>query len=208
MQANDIIRSYKSARDRFQQDLGAHRRDEAEHQKSVEKLSRMNEDIQVTELALKILEGVALQVEHLIHARIDEPVTAALQTIYQRPDLKLRTTVNRAGDRMEASFEIGQDSGTVTGPVLDSVGGGVIDIISFVLRLCIYRLEDCKGPIVMDEPFRHVDSSALWRAAQFAKQLSHDMGIQIVAVTHEKPLEMSADNVIRFTGEGVAVQNA
>lgn len=207
MDTQVILQRYRGARDAYQRDVGVYRQRLADIQAEVEAVREVQRTMGVVNMALVMLEQVVLQVDELIHNYIDMPITAALQTIYQDPSLGVKTLINRAGDRMEASIEIRRGNEVISGPVLDSVGGGVIDVIGFVLRLCVFRLLKGRGPIVVDEPFRHVNREALYRAAEFVRQIADDLGIQVIMVTHNEILTNAASNVIRLTGRGQVEQS-
>jgi len=88
------------------------------------------------------------------------------------------------------------------GPVMETVGGGMIDVASLTLRVVIARILGIRGPIVLDEPFRHVDQDALPRLVAFARTLCKDLGIQIIIISHDPVTKIAADNVILVNGRG------
>lgn len=197
-----IIRQYGRSRDRFMQDLGKHDGRLSEHEKIITQLAKLEREVEVNDLAIKLLEAVALNAQQVIHDKIDAPVTTALRTTYQDPTLQFSTEMSRSGDRLEVDFKFRRGNEEISGPVLDSVGGGVVDVAGFVLRLCIFRLSGCIGPLVQDEPFRHVDKTALPLIAEFVQRVASDMGVQIIFVTHERSLAEVADNVIKLVSRG------
>lgn len=204
--AAETIKTYRSSRDRFQKDLGVHEERQKQSRQLTNKLTTLNRQLDIDNLVLKLLEAIATQGQDLIRDRIDKPVTTTLQTVYQDNSLAFVTEIERSGDRMEVDFRFKKGNRTVTGPILDSEGGGLIDIASFTLRLCIFRLEGCKGPLVLDEPFRQVDKQALPRAAAFVNTVAKDMNIQIIIVTHSDVVADLASNTIRLTGLGRVIQ--
>lgn len=204
-ETGQILKAYRSRRDQFQRDLGVHESRQSQSRKLTTRLSNLSKQLKVDELVLRLLEAIATQGQDLIRDRIDKPVTTALRTVYQDNLLSFVTEIERTADRMEVNFMFKRGDSKITGPILDSVGGGLIDIASFTLRLCIFRLEGGKGPLVLDEPFRHVDQQALPRAAEFANTVATDMNIQVIAVTHSDVVADLASNTIRLTGLGRVV---
>lgn len=199
----ESVRVYQSARDRFLQDLGVHKQRKQDLQYKISELESLTHKNAVEDLALQILESVSSQTQEMIKELVDRPVTVAIQTVYNDSTLGFRSDVIRTGDRMEINFLFSRGSNPIPGPILDSEGGGLVDVASFVLRLCLFRLEGCTGPLILDEPFRHVDKEALVRVAQFAQKVSHDMGIQLIIVTHEDAVASLADNTIRLIDRGL-----
>ena len=199
------LKTYRSRRDKFQRDLGVHEDRQKKSSSLTNLLAGLNNTLKVDELVLRLLEAIATQGQELIRDRIDKPVTTALRTVYQDDSLAFETEIERSGDRMEVDFRFKKGDRTVTGPILDSEGGGLIAVAGFTLRLCIFRLEGGKGPLVLDEPFKDVDAQALPRAAEFVNTVATDMGIQVIVVTHSDVVADLASNTIRLAGPGRVV---
>lgn len=85
---------------------------------------------------------------------------------------------------------------------MDSKGGGVIDVLSFALRVCLLELFRPKinGPVVLDEPFKHLSGDRIRAASAMLRGLSRRIGRQFIVVTHKDELAEEADNVIRLGG--------
>jgi hypothetical protein len=154
-------------------------------------------------VSLKLMEYVASYAQSIIHEKIDRIVTAALQVVYQNADIKFCTNIDRTGDRMDAEFVIKIGDTPLPGPLLDSTGGGMLDVAAFTMRLAVVSILRVKGPIIMDEPFRHVDADAMVRLAAFVRRLSDDLGIQLIIVTHDTVLQNVADSVVHLVDRGV-----
>lgn len=202
MESVEVLGRFRQAHERFVKDLGAYEARVADSRKLTETLSVANHRIEVRGKALLILEAVATSAQKTIRDLIDAPVTAALQTVYEDGSLSFRTEIERVGDRMEVDFKIFRSGEETPGPVLDSEGGGLADIISFTMRVCLFRLLGGRGPLVLDEPFRHVSGQALPRAGEFARQVADSMGIQMVMVTHSPVLASEAVNTIQLVSRG------
>lgn len=203
--SKEILQRFKEAREKFTKDLGVWEDRVKELDLVTRDISLANHRIEVSDKAILILEAVATTAQNAIHHLIDDPVTVALRTVYEDASLSFATDIERSGDRMELTFRIQRGDEEIAGPILDSEGGGLADVVSFTLRICLYRLLGCSGPIVLDEPFRHMDEQALPRVSDFVRQVSDKMGIQIIAVSHSPELTEAASNVIRLTGRGVVV---
>lgn len=77
----------------------------------------------------------------------------------------------------------------------DARGGGVVDIISLALRIAVLesirpRME---GPILLDEPGKHVSEDFIVPMVEFLRSISESLGRQILMVTHNTHLSESAD---------------
>lgn len=93
---------------------------------------------------------------------------------------------------------------TIRNKPQDSRGGGVVDIISLALRIAV--LESIyprrEGPILLDEPGKHVSEDYIVPMVNFLRDISENLGRQIVMVTHNTHLSESADQAyhVRLRG--------
>ena len=76
----------------------------------------------------------------------------------------------------------------------DDMGGGILDIISFALRIVLWGLETPKSRnlIILDEPFKQC-GKLITKACQMVKEISKMLGVQIIMVTHSDELIDIAD---------------
>lgn len=80
---------------------------------------------------------------------------------------------------------------------LDQVGGGLIDVLSFILQVAVVKLMGAAPVLLLDEPFKHLSKNYLPRISQLVNSLASLMGMQIVIVTHENQL-VTGDFVYRL----------
>jgi DNA repair exonuclease SbcCD ATPase subunit len=77
---------------------------------------------------------------------------------------------------------------------IDSVGGGVLDVTSFALRIAFWALTKPTRPVfILDEPFKHLNSARMGKAMDMLKMLSEKLGLQIIMISHIKKLIDGAD---------------
>jgi len=50
-----------------------------------------------------------------------------------------------------------------------------------------------EGPLILDEPFKHISEHYIDRVAEFLKQVSSAFGRQIIMITHNRHLIEVAD---------------
>lgn len=166
------------------------------------------------EVAMKRFEELQVEIEELEqvriliqetadHAReqariqIELVVTNALQSIFGA-DLEFRVKIEEVRGRPEAEFYVsstyGGDNIVETKPQ-DARGGGVVDVISLALRIALMELTNPKveGPIILDEPAKHVSAEFSIHVADFLKSVSETFGRQVIMVTHNHHLSESAD---------------
>ncbi len=81
--------------------------------------------------------------------------------------------------------------------IMDSFGGGLIDVVSFVLRALILVGSRPKREriLFLDESFKHVHVRYRSNVVKMLQSLSKELGLQIVLVTHQDELVEAGDKV-------------
>lgn len=71
-----------------------------------------------------------------------------------------------------------------------SRGGGVVDIISLALRTSFLQIHKplIEGPLILDEPAKHVSEEYIFNVADFLKRISEMFNRQVIMVTHNNHL--------------------
>ncbi|EFI42290.1 ATPase [Peptoniphilus sp. oral taxon 386] len=145
--------------------------------------------------------------------QIEELVTKCLQFVFET-DIEFIIEITENGKIPQAEFYVlsNYDGYKVkTKPEL-SRGGGVVDIISIALRIAFIQLykPEIKGPIILDEPGKHVSNDYIFNLGEFLRQASSMFRRQIIMVTHNSHLSQICD--ISYTveiknGKSVILQN-
>jgi DNA repair exonuclease SbcCD ATPase subunit len=157
----------------------------------LETLAQEQEDIS---RSLEIIQQVAKLTQSELEVHISELVTLALEAVFPNPYkmvLKFETRRNRS----EADLLLQDENGNLLNP-MDAVGGGVVDVAAFALRIALWSLKRPRpqAVMVMDEPFRFLSADLQGKASLTLKEISSRLGIQFVIVTHEENLH-AADKV-------------
>lgn len=124
---------------------------------------------------------------------VESLVTMAIQTVFPEEDYKFVMEFDLKSNRSEINLLVQQGDKDPYNPE-DEQGGGLLDVISFALRVVLWSLENPKSRnvFVMDEPFRYCGKLTNL-AGNMIKEISHKLGIQILMVTHEDNLSEIAD---------------
>ncbi|MFA5377460.1 MAG: hypothetical protein WC455_17040 [Dehalococcoidia bacterium] len=165
-------------------------------------LSQEQEDIA---RSLEIIQQVAKLTQQQLEIHISELVSLALEAVFPNPYkmvLKFETRRNRS----EADLLLQDENGNLLSP-MDSVGGGVVDVAAFALRIALWSLKRPRPRtvMIMDEPFRFLSADLQDRAGRMIKEISVKLGIQFIIVTHEENLLETADKVFKvFIKDGIS----
>ena len=133
--------------------------------------------------------------------RVEDLVTLAIQSVFNR-DFKFELIFEQKRNKFECRPVIMEgDSEYVP---KDDMGGGILDIIAFALRVVLWSLENprSRNLIILDEPMRFVGRALVQSAGNMIKEISHRLNIQILLVTHEMELTELGDCVYKVTHVG------
>lgn len=87
--------------------------------------------------------------------------------------------------------------------VINSFGGGICDIIAFVLRVSLLAkwTPSLSRVIIADESFKHVSVKDQEKVAEFIKLLCEKLGLQLILVSHSDVITKQAAKVFEVTKE-------
>lgn len=160
------------------------------------RLEELDNRIVVFERTNTLINEVAKVTQDKLRFHINNLVTTALRAVFgDGISFKLDIVSRRNG--VEADLVVEDFDGNTMSP-MDARGGGVVDIVSFALRVGLWGLSQTISPVMeLDEPFRNLSEDLLDKAEEFMETLSEETGIQFVIVTHESPLMIG--NVFKCT---------
>ena len=157
-----------------------------------EALSDAHEALRSAEDAVTLWEGVSHElrvlseaIQYSVYGKIEDTVTHALRFIFET-DYKCRLVTDQKRGRVEASIIIERD-GIRLNPLKDC-GGGVVDVVSFALRLVAITSDSSRSSrrlLVLDEPMKYLSAEYRPRAAQLIMDLSNKLDFQFIIVTHD-----------------------
>lgn len=152
--------------------------------------------------AKKILAAAVAITQKQVSRYIENLVTLALRSVFKTSDYHfIADYKNRKDGRAEVSLLVRDGDSEPYYPE-DEQGGGVVDIISFVLRPILLSLQvrHARKVLLLDEPFRFTgDYTEL--AGQMLKEVSQKLGIQVIMITHARELMGVADRAWEVTRE-------
>jgi len=155
-----------------------------EKEKLKEVKARLNDILRAQEIAQEAAE----QIQQQVHKQISDIVNKCLQTIFDNPyEFKIRFVSKRG--KTEAELIFMRD-----GRERKNVGGGVVDVVAFALRLSSLLLTNNPvAPVeILDQPFGNVSKAHgyLERVPEMLLMLAEEFGIQFIQVTHVDELKM------------------
>lgn len=166
-----------------------------------ERIDLSSDSIDIFEQVRILLQRTSDYAREQAKIRIESLVTNCLQYIFDS-SIEFKIEVSEVRGRPEAEFFVISkiDGETVKMKPQEARGGGVVDIIALALRLAMLQCSsiDINGPIILDEPAKHVSDEYIMQVAEFLKQVSAMFDRQVIMVTHNKHLAEIADKALRI----------
>lgn len=164
--------------------------------KSLEEAKREEPKSQMRyELLLKLralLQEVGQKTQQNLEFHISSMVTTALRAVNsQFPEFKMRFVIRR--NQTECDLLFVDNWGNEREEIVNSEGGGVLDITSFALRIAFWSIRKNAPIMILDEPFRNLSPDLHEKAGQMLKMISDKLKLQFIVVSHSETVNEAAD---------------
>lgn len=138
-------------------------------------------------------------------SQVETLVTKCLQYVFES-DVEFLIEIDEQRGKSSAEFYVVNTIDDIilkTKPEL-SRGGGVVDIVSLALRIAFLQTHKPKiqGPLILDEPAKHVSDEYIYNVSEFLKQTSELFNRQIIMVTHNNHLASIGTSAYRVDLKG------
>lgn len=160
-------------------------------------------DINVLQKCMKVMQTLIEIKKEEVKSKIESLVTRGLRTIFERDDyrfsieMEIKRNVMNAHPIVYSNFQ-GKEFGA---DVIDGHGGGLCDVISFILQVIVLLSFSHKYEkiIIADEMFKHVARQHLPNVAEFLTYLTTLTNMQMIFITHQEELTECADKVFNVS---------
>ena len=122
-------------------------------------------------------------------------VTEALTSIFEKD---IRFNIKLYSYRNEPAIDVSVIEDNLEVDPQKSCGGGLNDIISFVIKIIFIYLKKSSKIIILDEPLKFLSRDYIEQSSNFIHEISKRMNIQIILVSHKPDLEISCDKLINI----------
>ncbi|PQQ67324.1 ATPase [Acetivibrio saccincola] len=196
-QLQSIKKKYEKSKNYYYQQKGKKEQLSEQRSKLEKMLQRCIDNIELLDKVRILLGRVSEFAREQARVQIESLVTNCLQFIFDT-NLEFGIEINEVRGRPEAEFFV---ISNYTGQVIktkpqDARGGGVVDIISLAIRIAMLEcsVDEIKGPVILDEPAKHVSDEYIVQVSEFLKQVALMFNRQVIMVTHNNHLKEMADN--------------
>lgn len=165
-------------------------------QEERQNLSQAEKTLEQTQTAQEVLQLVAQAVQQKAHEKIGTVVSSCLQAVFGEQAYEFKILFERKRGKTEAQLRFCR--GGLDIDPLTASGGGVVDVAAFALRVACLLLHRPRLSklIVLDEPFRFVSAAYQENIRSMLEELSKDLKLQIIMVTHNETI--ATGKVIRL----------
>lgn len=146
--------------------------------------------------AVDIVSQLAKEIQERTHKQIAAIVSRCLRGIFGPDAYEFQCRFEKKRNKTEVKFLLCRDGAEIS--PLDAVGGGVVDVVAFALRVASlrFRQKSLRQVLIVDEPFKFLSKEYRPRARRMIEDLSEELGIQFIIVTHDPEYELG--KVIRI----------
>ncbi len=141
---------------------------------------------QASEVLKKLLDDLIVENVH----EIEDLVTKGLKAVFQDQDLAFKALPGEWGGKLSIDLQTAERQ--VSGD-MESFGGSVSAIESFLLRILVMRKLGLAPYLFLDESFAPVGTSYVDNTAKLCKLLAQQFGINIFLITHQEQFLEHAD---------------
>lgn len=162
-------------------------------QASTEKAKEQRDLAAAIEEAQTFLQTVAKETQEKIRFRLEDIVNLALTSVF---GAKYRFEIKFEMKRGQTEAALVLFDGENEMDPMEANGGGLTELLSFVLRISLLIISKNRRVLILDEPFRCVSDDLLDTVYSILKRLSEELDIQIIMVTHQQEQALTYANTI------------
>ncbi|AGB41539.1 hypothetical protein Halha_1601 [Halobacteroides halobius DSM 5150] len=205
----DIIKQLEKdieiKKEEYHRRKGEEKRLKKVREKKEKELTEYQEEKELLDQVNIFLQEVSEYAREQARQQIELLVTQALQAVFGA-QFSFEIEIEKKRNSFSAEFYVVSQAGEqeIKNIPQDARGGGVVDVVSLGLRVAILEtLQRPKigGPLVLDEPAKHVSEEYIVDVAKFLKTVNDRFQRQIITVTHQQHLSQIADQAFKVKME-------
>ena len=178
-----------------------------ERETKLKKLEELNKErsetlqnIDVRVRTINFVESVASQERNRVKEKVERLITSCLHAVYDDTySVEFDYGIKNSKTSVEIYVNRKCKNGMEVKRTIDGLGGGVADTISLPLKLIVLMNDKFDKVLIADEPGKHLDIKRIEKFAEFIKEITEKLGVQIIMSSHHECMSDYADNIPRIT---------
>lgn len=173
------------------------RRDALQSQKDayLQKIDYLIERQKTIEIVQALVQKVAKETQEQLKFQIEDIVKTCIDTCFpDEYDFKVEFEIKRGKTECALKF---YKNGHEIDDLLESGGGGVVDMASFGIRIAAWSLGNTANTLVLDEPFKFLSRDLQIRGGEILSEISKKLHLQIIMNTHIPELVEQSNRVFK-----------
>jgi len=162
------------------------------------KITQLEEDKKQLVKAVGLIDRIIIMISANGISKMESIVSGGLQLVFG-PGYEF-VVEKKEGVRGNSYRLLGRH-GNISGSLMETFGGGVVNVVAFLLRVIMIKRFKLNKFLAVDESFNNVSEDYLPQVSAMMTKLCHDHGFNILAVTHQPILASAADNIYEVRGE-------
>jgi len=167
----------------------------SQQEKSEVLIEELKNDELLYAQAVELLSLVQVVTRDRVKESFETIVTHALNFILNSDKYSFHLIFGRRGNLQELNFAVQTPDNPEPHSLLDTSGGGVINVVAFALRVVLMEISNPKinGFMLLDESFANLSAEYQPRASEFLKEINEKFSRQVVMITHSKEFIENSD---------------
>lgn len=174
-------------------------------EENIKLIENIADEVDLIEKVSILLQKTSEFARSQAKTQIEALVTNCLQYIFEN-NIEFNIEIQELYGKPNAEFYVVTkvDDTIIKTKPEQSRGGGVVDIISLALRIAFLQVHKPKieGPLILDEPAKHVSEDYIFNVADFLKRTSEMFERQIIMVTHNQHLSSIGTKAYKVSLKG------
>lgn len=154
-------------------------------------MDELTDEISVLHETREIFKKASILTQNHLASHLSSIVTKSLRVVWNDKNISFHTEFVERRNTTECDMWIEENGHKYS--LLGSKGYGVIDVISFSLKVAYILLHRSDNICIIDEPFRNVSKNKHEILSKLIKELSEELDMQFIMATHSQSLIEHAD---------------
>lgn len=153
----------------------------------------LGEEVELMGKTSAVLHELSTSVQERFLNAIEKLISEGLTAVFEVP-ITFRIKSTTRNRQVNLDFELENEDGTTT-DLMDARGGGLVSLCGVLLRVVMVRLmaDRVRQIMILDEPLGMLSAEYQPAAGELLRKLAHELGIQIIVVSHNPEMLESAD---------------